>query len=68
METTSNISSAWTPTTNLGHEIGNFLQVQGFGQLGNCGEKCGPMGLSVAVFPGFLLHVVISSTFCERCL
>ena len=29
METTSNISSAWTPT-NLGHEIGNVLQVQSF--------------------------------------
>ena len=68
METTSNISSAWTPTTNLGHEIRNVLQVQGFGQMGNCCEKCGPMRLSVAVFPGFLLHVLISSTFCERCL
>ena len=68
MATTSNISSAWTPATNLGHEIGNALQVQGFGQLGDCCEKCGPMGLSFAVFPGFLLYVIISSTFSERCL
>ena len=68
MATTSNISSAWTPETNLGHEIKNVLQVQGFGQLGDCCEKCGPMGLSLAVFPGFLLYVIIFSTFSERCL
>ena len=30
--------------------------------------QCGPMGLSVALFPVFLLHVVVSSTFCEICL
>ena len=68
MATTSNISSAWTPAANLGHEIGNVLQVQGCGQLGDCCEKCGPMGLCFAVFPGFLLYVIISSTFSERCL
>ena len=68
MATTSNISSAWTPAANLGHEIGNVLQVQGFRQLGDCCEKCGPMGLSFAVFPGFLLYIIISSTFSERCL
>ena len=65
MATTSNISSAWTPAINLGHEIG---KVQGSGQLGERCEKCGPMGLSFAVFPGFLLYVIISSTFSERCL
>ena len=30
--TMSNISCPWTPATNLGHEIGNVLRVQGFGQ------------------------------------
>ena len=68
MATTSNISSAWMPATHLGHEIGNVLQVQGCGQLGDCCEKCGPMGLSFPAFPGFLLYVIISSTFSEGCL
>jgi len=68
METTSNISSAWTPATNLGHEMGNVLHVPGFGQLGKCCENYGPMGLSFAVFPGFLLHVLLFSTLCEKCL
>ena len=66
---------AWKPRPtypprgqNWDAKIGNVLQVQGCVQMGNCCEKCGPMGLSFAVFPGFELHVVISSTFSERCL
>ena len=66
---------AWQPRPtypprgqNWDAKIGNVLQVQGCVHMGNCCEKCGPMGLSFAVFPGFELHVVISSTFSERCL
>ena len=66
--TTSSISPPWTPTTNLGHEIGNVLQIQGFGQLANCGEKCGPMGRPASVFSRILLHWIISSTIFERCV
>ena len=65
METTSNISSAWTPATNLGHEIGNLLQVHGtrLWVIGKLLREMRPMGLSFAVFPGFLFHVGISSKF-----
>ena len=66
MESTAKKSFPWAPTTNLGHKTGNVLQVQSFGQLGKCCEKCGSMGCFASDFPTFLLHVNAATTFSER--
>ena len=65
MESTSNKLFPWAPTTNFGHKTGNVLQVQSFGQLGKCCEKCGSMGCFASDFPTFLLHVNAAATFSE---
>ena len=66
VESTSNKSCPWAPTTNLRHKTGNVLQLQSFGQLGKCCEKCGSMGCFASDFPAFLLHVNAATTFSER--
>ena len=66
MESTSNKSFPWAPTTNLGCKVGNVLQAQCFGQLGKCCEKCGSMGCFASDFPVFPFHVNVSTTFSER--
>ena len=44
MATTSNISSAWTPATNLGHEIKNVLQIQRLWAIGRLLREMRPDG------------------------
>ena len=54
------------PTATLGYKTGNVLQVQSFGQLGKCCEKCGSMGCFVSDFLTFLLHVNSGTTIFGR--
>ena len=68
VESTSTKSFPWAPTTKLGHRTGNFLQVQSFGQLGKCCEKCDSMGCFASDFPTFVFHVNAAATFPKRCL
>ena len=73
------ISSAFTPGNHFQHilpvdahsKLGTlnwkcFAGTKLFGQLGNCCEKCGPMGCSASMLPGFLFHVNVATTFSER--
>ena len=43
-----------------------FCRYKTLGQLGNCCKKCGQMGCFASMFPGFLFHVNVNTTFSER--
>ena len=52
--------------THLGYKTGNVLEVQSFGRLGNCCEKCGAMGCFASDFPTFLFNENAAATFSEK--
>ena len=66
VESTSNKSFLWAPTTELEHKTGNVQRVQIFGELGRCCEKCGSMVCFASDFPTFLFHLNAATTFSER--